>query len=172
MAERLKADLRSDALSLDEALSHVRHAGAGGLSIFVGVVREHNEGRHVTRLDYTAYDAMAKREMLAIADEIEAELPGVRVCALHRLGERAVGDAAVICVASAPHRGEAFRASRLLIDRIKARVPIWKREWGPHGSAWVGWEDARCGSDEHTQAHGHDHDHDHAHSHEHEPMPR
>jgi molybdopterin synthase catalytic subunit len=73
---------------------------------------------------------------------------------MHRIGLLEVGDAAVVCAASAPHRAEAFRACRELIDRIKSRVPIWKREIGPDGSAWVGWEDARCGP-EHAHAHGH-----------------
>lgn len=80
-----------------------------------------------------------------IAAEVEAELPGTRVAVHHRIGVLEVGDAAVVCAASAPHRGEAFKACRLLIDRIKHRVPIWKREHGPEGAYWVGWEDARCG---------------------------
>jgi molybdopterin synthase catalytic subunit len=170
VAERIKADLREARLSLDEAIAHVSHAGAGGLSVFVGVVRDHNDGRQVTRLDYSAYTAMAKREMQAIADEIEVEVSGVRVCALHRVGELDVGDAAIVCAASAPHRGEAFDACRLLIDRIKAREPIWKREWGPHGAAWVGWEDARCTPGESGHSPDHSPDHEHKHKHAHDPQ--
>jgi molybdopterin synthase catalytic subunit len=139
------ADMRETPLSTDEALAHVRRPGAGGLAVFVGVVRDESEGRVVTRLEYSAYASMAKKEMLAIADEIEAEIEGVRVAVIHRIGSLDVGDAAVVCAASAPHRGEAFRACSALIDRVKARVPIWKREIGPDGAAWVGWEDARCG---------------------------
>ena len=75
------------------------------------------------------------------------QVPEATVQNLHRVGELSVGDAAVACAASAPHREEAFRACRLLIDRIKSRVPIWKREHGPDGPYWVGWEDARCGHD-------------------------
>ncbi len=145
----MKVDLRESPLSLDEAVSAVAHAGAGGIATFIGAVREENEGRVVTRLEYQAYASMAVREMESIAREIEAEIQGVRVCALHRTGSLVVGDVAVICAASAPHRGEAFRACRLLIDRIKARVPIWKREHGPDGAAWVGWVDARCHGEEH-----------------------
>jgi molybdopterin synthase catalytic subunit len=63
---------------------------------------------------------------------------------LHRVGRLSVGDLAVVCAASAPHRDEAFRACRLLIDRIKERVPIWKCEHGPDGPYWVGFRDARC----------------------------
>jgi molybdopterin synthase catalytic subunit len=150
----MKADIRSTELSVDEAISHVRRAGAGGIDVFVGVVRDESEGRTVTRLDYSAYESMAKKEMERIAQEIEHEIEGARVCAIHRVGTLLVGDAAIVCAASAPHRGEAFKACRELIDRIKARVPIWKREWGPHGAAWVGWEDARCEP-------GHDHGHSH-----------
>jgi molybdopterin synthase catalytic subunit len=151
-----RVDLRTTPLSLDEVVAHVRRPGAGGIATFLGVVRDESEGRAVTRLDYSAYDAMAKREMRKIADELEAEMEGVRVSAIHRVGELGVGDAAIACAASAPHRGEAFRACRALIDRIKERVPIWKREWGPDGVAWVGWVDARC-SPEGTHGHAHGH---------------
>lgn len=141
-----KVDIRDTPLSVDEALARVRRPGAGGLSVFVGVVRDESHGRPVTQLEYSAYTSMAKREMARIVAEIEAEIDGVRVAAIHRTGTLQVGDAAVVCAASAPHREEAFRACRELIDRIKARVPIWKREIGPDGEAWVGWEDARCGA--------------------------
>jgi molybdopterin synthase catalytic subunit len=161
MSERLRADVREAPLSIDEALAQVRRPGAGGIAVFLGVVRDENVGRAVTRLEYSAYGSMAKREMDRIADEIEHEIDGARVCAIHRVGSLDVGDAAIVCVASAPHRGEAFKACRELIDRIKSRVPIWKREFGPDGAAWVGWEDARCepGHDDHHHDHSaHDHE--------------
>ena len=147
--EKNRVDLRETPLSLDEAVAHVSRPGAGGIATFVGVVRDESEGRAVTRLDYSAYAAMAKREMQKIADELESEIEGVRVSAIHRIGSLAVGDAAIVCAASAPHRGEAFKACRELIDRIKSRVPIWKREFGPDGAAWVGWVDARCAAHDH-----------------------
>jgi len=78
----------------------------------------------------------------------------VRLAAVHRVGALVVGDAAVVCAASAVHRGEAFRACQALIDGIKGRAPIWKREHGPDGPYWVGWADARCHGDEHGHAHG------------------
>lgn len=130
----------------------------GGIDLFLGAVRDHNDGRKVTLLEYHAYVSMAEKEMARIASEIAAEIPGVRLAALHRIGSLRVGDLAVVCAAGAPHRGEAFRACRLLIDRIKERVPIWKREHGPDGPYWVGWEDARCSPGEHQ--HG-DHPHHH-----------
>lgn len=155
-----RVDLREAPLSVDEAIARVSRPGAGGIATFVGVVRDESDGRAVTRLDYSAYAAMARREMQKIVEELERELQGVRVCALHRVGSLAVGEAAIVCAASAPHRGEAFKACRELVDRIKERVPIWKREWGPDGAAWVGWVDARCSPD------GHEH---HAHDAHHEP---
>jgi molybdopterin synthase catalytic subunit len=140
----------------------VAHPSAGAVVSFVGAVRDHNDGRAVTLLEYEAYGSMAAKEMVRIAEEIAAELPGVRLAAHHRIGALRVGDAAIVCAASAPHRGEAFEACRRLIDRIKERVPIWKREHGPDGPYWVGWEDARCAPDHGAHDHGHAH-HGHRH---------
>jgi molybdopterin synthase catalytic subunit len=147
-------DVRSEALSVEEAIAMVAHSGAGGIAVFLGMVRDTNDGRAVTQLEYEAYGSMAVAEMDRIRAEIESEIAEVRVAALHRVGALRVGEIAVVCVASAPHRGEAFRACKLMIDRVKERVPIWKREHGPDGPYWVGWEDARCAPD-----HGHDHHH-------------
>jgi len=155
-------DIRGTAVTVDEAVAHVAHAGAGGIAIFLGVVRAENEGRAVTRLEYSSYVEMARAELARIAGGIAAEVPGVRLAALHRVGSLVVGDAAIVCAASAPHRAEAFRACRLLIDRIKATVPIWKREHGPDGAAWVGWVDARCSADDGHDAHHPEHRHVHA----------
>jgi molybdopterin synthase catalytic subunit len=145
--------LRDVPLSIDEATESVRHAGAGALCLFLGMVRDHNDGRAVVKLEYEAYPAMALAEMRRIVDELAGETPGVRLAVLHRTGPLNVGDVAVVCAASAPHRGEAYHACRALIDRVKARVPIWKREHGPDGAYWVGWEDARCGDDHAGHAH-------------------
>jgi molybdopterin synthase catalytic subunit len=149
-------ELLSAPLSVDRAMAAVSHPGAGGVAVFVGVVREENEGRKVTRLEYEAYAPMAVAEMRRISEELAGEIPGVRLAVQHRVGDLVVGDVAVVCVASAPHRGEAFAACRKLIDRIKARVPIWKREHGPDGAYWVGWQDARCGHDHDHEGHAHD----------------
>jgi len=141
--------LRDVAPSVDEAIARVKHPGAGAVCAFLGVVRDRNEGRAVVKLEYEAYPAMAVAEMTRIAAELASETPGLRLAVLHRTGALVVGDVAVVCAASAPHRGEAYAACRALIDRVKARVPIWKREHGPQGAYWVGWEDARCGDEEH-----------------------
>ncbi|WP_437602778.1 molybdenum cofactor biosynthesis protein MoaE [Sorangium sp. So ce590] len=152
--------IRAEPLSLDELIAAVSHPGAGGIATFLGVVRDVNDGRSVTLLEYEAYGTMAEAEIERVLAEIAAEIPGVRVAATHRVGALHIGDVAVACAASAPHRGEAFRACRLLIDGIKARLPIWKREHGPDGPYWVGWEDARCGGE-----HGPEEHHGHAHGH-------
>jgi molybdopterin synthase catalytic subunit len=138
-------ELRETPLSLDECFAAVQRPEAGGVVIFVGTVRNQNQGQDVTRLEYQAYPSMAQKELGAIADEIERERPGTTLACLHRSGTLAVGDIAVICAASAPHRGEAFAACRELIDRLKARVPIWKREHGEDGPYWIGWQDVRSG---------------------------
>lgn len=136
--------IESAPISVAEVVAHVSHGGAGAVNLFVGMVRDENEGRPVVRLEYEAYPEMATSEMRSIMSEIAFETPGVRLGAIHRIGMLSVGDLAVVCAASAPHRDEAFSACRRLIDRIKASVPIWKRESGPDGSYWVGFRDARC----------------------------
>lgn len=143
-------------LSADEVGALVRRPGAGAVVVFEGTVRDVNDGRPVALLEYEAYEAMALAEMARIVEEIEAERPEVRLAARHRVGALGVGDVAVVCAASAPHRTEAFVACRALIDRIKERVPIWKREHGPEGAYWVGWQDARCATE---HPHGDEHAH-------------
>ena len=140
----------ADPIDANALESLVTHASAGALVRFDGVVRDHNEGLAVTRLEYEAYESMAVAEMTRIGAEITTAIPDLRIAAHHRVGSLAIGEAAIVCVASAPHRAQAFDACRMLIDRIKERVPIWKREHGPDGPYWVGWKDARCG-------HAHDH---------------
>lgn len=154
-------EIRDSELSVAEVIAAVTRAEAGGIALFVGTVRSENAGLPVTRLEYQAYASMAAKEMARIGAEIALEIKDVRLAVLHRVGSLVVGDAAVVCAASTPHRAEAFHACRLLIDRIKARVPIWKREHGPSGPYWVGWEDARCEPGaEHAHGHAHHHDHD------------
>ena len=120
------------------ALLHaVRRDGDGGLALFVGVVRDHDDGRRVDRLEYEAYAPMAESEMARIAQELAQTHPEAQVTFLHRIGALEVGEVAVAVAAAAPHRSEAFAACRAGIEAIKARVPIWKREFGPSGSLWI-----------------------------------
>lgn len=124
--------------------ARVEHPSVGAVCLFQGIVRDHNAGRAVTLLEYEAYDSMVVREMTRIAEELQRAFPGTRLAATHRVGALSIGEDAIVCAASAAHRGAAFEAGKRLIDEIKARVPIWKREHGPDGPYWVGWEDARC----------------------------
>lgn len=141
--------LQEEPLSVDLATRAVAHSGAGAVSLFLGVVRDENDGRHVTLLEYEAYAPMALSEMRRIGEGIVNEIPGVRIAITHRVGALHVGDVAVVCAASSKHRREAIEACRLAIERVKADVPIWKREHGPDGPYWVGWNDARCRGEEH-----------------------
>ncbi len=142
-------ELRTSEITLGEVVAAVAHPSAGAVTTFLGLVRDHNDGRAVTLLEYEAYASMAEREMRRIVEELEREVRGVRLAVLHRVGRLEIGDVAIACAASSAHRGEAFRAGKALIDRIKERVPIWKREHGPDGPYWVGWQDARCTDPDH-----------------------
>jgi len=131
-----------------ELLLAVRRDGDGGLALFVGVVRDHSDGKTVTRLEYSAYNPMAEKELDRIAVEITRAYSGARVAFRHRIGNLAIGDVAVAVAAAAPHRDEAFAACRAGIEAIKARVPIWKKEFGPDGGSWV----EPCGSAVHASS--------------------
>jgi molybdopterin synthase catalytic subunit len=134
--------LRDVALSVDEVLQALRRPDAGGIALFIGVVRDHANGKPVARLDYEAHAALALRELRSVLDEVASAIPGTRLAVLHRTGQLAIGDMAVVVGASAPHRAEAFDACRRAIEQLKLRVPIWKKEWAPDGSAnWVNLDD-------------------------------
>jgi len=124
---------------LDEAAvaSLVTSLTCGALVTFVGRVRAHSRGRGVSRLEYEAYPEMVEGVFRQIADEVRERF-GVEAIAIHhRIGVLAVGDASVVIAAAAEHRRAAFDACRYAIDRLKRIAPIWKKEVGPDGSAWV-----------------------------------
>ena len=117
--------------------SQVESASRGAVVSFAGLVRDHHGGRVVVRLEYSAYEPMAEAECARIIAEAEARWP-VAVALRHRLGELAIGETAVAVAAAAAHRGDAFEACRHVIEEVKRRVPIWKREHYADGSvAWV-----------------------------------
>ncbi|WP_052547000.1 molybdopterin converting factor subunit 1 [Enhygromyxa salina] len=130
--------LRETALSLAEVVAAVEHRNAGGVTTFTGNVREHSRGKTVRWLEYEAYPAMAVAKMDEIALAVEAEIPGARVALQHRVGRLEIGETAVVIAASAPHRDEAFRACREVIERLKQDVPIWKKEIDSDGGEWIG----------------------------------
>ena len=145
-----------------EPLDPERHRAAladpasGGYASFEGWVRDHNEGRRVERLEYEAFEALAIKEGERIVADAVARFGVSRAACVHRVGALGIGDLAVWVGVSSAHRGEAFAACRYIIDEVKHRVPIWKKEHYTDGdSGWVNCE--RCA------AAAHDHDHDHAH---------
>lgn len=125
----------------------VQSPARGGIAVFLGTVRNHQAGRAVLRLHYSAYRPMAEAECARIVAEAEARWD-VTVAVAHRLGRLEVGDTAVAVIAASAHREEAFAACRYLIEQIKRRVPIWKQEFYADGS--VSWVDPSTGA-EHSE---------------------
>lgn len=110
----------------------------GASVLFVGTVRDHNEGRPVDGLHYEAYREMAESVLAEIAEEAAARAGSSRLAVFHRTGELAIGDVSVAIAVSTPHRAEAFDAARYIIEEIKSRLPVWKRERYADGDAeWL-----------------------------------
>lgn len=131
--------IRDTELSVDEVRAAVADPAAGGLVLFAGVVRDNDSDRGVTGLSYSAHPS-AETELRRIAEEIAAKYDDViGLAAVHRTGDLAIGDLAVVVGVSCGHRAEAFTACHALIDELKAAVPIWKHQSFSDGSAeWVG----------------------------------
>jgi molybdopterin synthase catalytic subunit len=138
MGQVVLCGLRDGPIDPAEVLRAVSAGSFGGTTLFVGTVRDHDDDRPVRELSYTAHTD-AEHVLVAVAEKVAADFPGVRLAAQHRIGELGVGDVAVAVAAAAAHRADAFEASRRLIDDLKAQVPIWKRQVFADGSAeWVG----------------------------------
>ena len=119
-------------------LARVAAPGNGATVLFLGTVRDVNEGRGVSGIEYTAYRSMAERELRSIVDEAVALADSDDIAVEHRLGELAIGECSVAVAAAHPHRGRAFEAARYVIEELKQRVPIWKREQYEDGTReWV-----------------------------------
>ena len=132
------AFLSSAPLDLAAVVAQVEAPNRGAVTSFLGLVRDHHAGRAVTRLEYSAYAPMAEAECARIVSEAEGRWP-VRVALEHRIGTLEIGDAAVAIATAAAHRDEAFAACRFVIEEVKRRVPIWKKEFYADGTIeWVG----------------------------------
>lgn len=130
--------IRDTPLSVDEVFRAVGDAAAGGIALFVGTVRDHDEGAAVTGLGYSSHPS-AVEELRRVAEKVVADHPVTALAAVHRVGDLAVGDLAVVVAVSCPHRAEAFAACRKLIDDLKHEVPIWKHQTFADGATeWVG----------------------------------
>lgn len=124
-------------LVADDVLTAVSDPAAGGVDLFLGVVRDHDHGRGVVGLEYVAHPSAPDR-LAEVADGIVTDFDVIGVAAVHRVGDLDIGDVAVVCAVSAAHRPEAFAATRALIDRLKEQVPIWKHQRYADGSRdWV-----------------------------------
>ena len=125
-------------ISMERLARAVRDQKAGAVVVFLGTTRIHNAGRRVLRLEYEAYGRMAEREMEALVRQARRRWRICRVAMAHRIGVVPVGQVSVGVAVSSGHRAEAFAACRWLIDRLKATVPIWKREHFRGGRIWIG----------------------------------
>tara|TARA_B100001123_G_scaffold380978_1_gene451010 strand:+ start:1394 stop:1870 length:477 start_codon:yes stop_codon:yes gene_type:complete len=119
-------------------LALVRDPADGAVLLFLGKVRDHAEGRRVGGMRYEAYQPMAEKELNAIVEEAARQLGTDRIVVVHRVGDLAVGEVSVAIAVSSSHRGEAYQASRFIIEEVKKRLPVWKQEQYADGeAAWV-----------------------------------
>jgi molybdopterin synthase catalytic subunit len=131
-------DLRETPLDVDEVLGSLGDVTSGGLVLFVGRVRDHDDGRVVEGLDYTAHPS-AMEKLTEVCRRVASDYDVHGVAAVHRVGTLSVGDLAVVVATTSAHRGASFEASRALIDTLKAEVPIWKHQRFVDGTEeWVG----------------------------------
>lgn len=129
--------LTRNRLDPERLVLRVRGPDRGAVATFLGTVRSPNRGRRVRRVEYSAYEPMAERILERIEAEVRKRYPGVRTAVRHRLGRLRVGEASVAIAVAGVHRAEALRACAGLIEALKARAPIWKREVYTDGSAWI-----------------------------------
>ena len=134
----IHAAVVNDVIEPGEVLSRVGSEEDGATILFLGVVRDHADGRPVSGMRYDAYVEMAEPVLREIASEAAERLGTDRVAVVHRVGELAIGEVSVAIAVSSPHRAEAFDASRYVIEEIKKRLPVWKKEHYADGSEeWV-----------------------------------
>lgn len=161
-------DIREASLNASAALDFVSDPRFGGITMFIGKVREHNLGRIVTGVSYDLFEPLALRTFEAIAERARKEAGGpMKLYIAHAKGDLRIGDLAVIVAAGTPHRDEAFRACRLAIEAVKHEAPIWKQEHYTDGDS--AWSEGCSLCEEHREAeravaqHGvaHEHGHDH-----------
>jgi molybdopterin synthase catalytic subunit/molybdopterin converting factor small subunit len=135
--EPLRAALVDGPIDAGRAVAAVSGPGRGAVVVFLGTVRDHHAGRTVEKLTYSAYRSMALEGLRRIVGDLEAGHPDLRVAIVHRLGEVPVGEPSVVITVGSPHRAAAYEASRTALERLKAEVPIWKREhYADGGVVW------------------------------------
>jgi molybdopterin synthase catalytic subunit len=130
-------DVRPEPLSVDEIQVAAADPAAGAIALFIGTVRDHDDGRGVTALSYSAHPS-AGAELSRVAEKIAASYPILSLAVTHRTGDLQIGDLAVVAAVGAQHRDVAFAACHALVDELKATVPIWKHQFFTGGdSEWV-----------------------------------
>jgi len=126
-----------EVLRTEEAVAAVAAPEAGAINVFLGVVRNNNHGRGVSYLVYDAYPEMAEKVMRQIAEEAREKFGLINVAVLHRTGRLEIGEASLLITVSGGHRAESFEGGRWLLDEIKKRVPVWKKEVWDDGEEWI-----------------------------------
>jgi molybdopterin synthase catalytic subunit len=130
--------LTRDALSVERLVAEVAGATLGGTCVFLGTVRDGPDEHGVTAIEYSAYEEMVEAEFGRLLADARGRWPDARIVVRHRLGTIPVGEASIAIVAAAPHRAQAFEACRYVIEEVKRRVPVWKKELRVDGSeVWV-----------------------------------
>jgi molybdopterin synthase catalytic subunit len=125
-------------LALERLLVEVASPECGGTCAFLGTVRDGPEEGGVAAIEYSAYEAMVEAEFVRLVADARERWPGTRIAVRHRLGTIPVGEASIAIVAAAPHRAQAFEACRYVIEEVKRRIPVWKKELRVDGSeVWV-----------------------------------
>jgi molybdopterin synthase catalytic subunit len=126
-----------NALMAQEAIDAVASPEAGAIDVFLGVVRNNNLGRDVAHLEYEAYPAMAERVMRDIGETAKQRFGLEAYAVLHRTGRLEIGETSLLVVVSCAHRAASFEACRWMVDEIKKRVPVWKKEVWSNGEEWI-----------------------------------
>ena len=137
MKENIHIAIREKVLNIRDIVSHINSDSTGAENIFVGKVRDHSNGQTIKKLEYSAYVPMAEKELLAIAEEALKKFDIDKIAIEHRIGLLAIGEVAVCIAVSARHRKDTFSATQFIIDTIKERVPIFKKEFTESGEVWV-----------------------------------
>jgi molybdopterin synthase catalytic subunit len=133
-------DLLSTPLNVAQAIEFITTPAAGGMNIFLGTTRAETnpDGRQLLALDYQAYESMAHRQLVNLAQKSRQQWPIIKLAILHRIGQVPLAKPSVVIAVSTPHRAQSFEACRWLIDELKKEVTIWKREvWADGSTSWV-----------------------------------
>lgn len=126
-----------DSLETGDAVAAVSSPAAGAIGIFLGVVRDNNLGRRVQYLEYDAYPSMAEKVMAEIGEEARSKFTLEDVAILHRTGRLEIGEASLLVAVSTGHRAESFEAGHWIVNEVKRRVPVWKKEVWEDGEEWI-----------------------------------